>query len=202
MSNNSQPMDAFLDLRPNLPRNDDTREEFRSFLREELERILPEAVERIWELPPIILKEPFADYRELLVEARALFVAGHFYACVAMCGIVGERLVKDLLRTSVLIEKDGAIQRPGDVVFDQFERVDISSIVRFLKEAELLRPQASKSATDLIQLRNDYAHARGKEPVKDATKAIKWLHAVVEDTVSVFKRYEVKNGTLVRKAAR
>ena len=50
-----------------------------------------------------------------------------------------------------------------------------------------------------MQLRNAYAHARGKNPEDDAAKAITWLHAIVEDTVSVFKDFDVKDGAFVRK---
>lgn len=200
MADDQHLMNVFLDLLPNQPKNDKSRESFRHLLRERFEKTLPEAVERIWKLPPIILKEPFGEYVELLLETRALFVAGHFYSCVAMCGIVGERLAKDVLRASVLIDKDGTPQRPKDVAFDQFERVEVSGIVRFLKEAELLSAAAAKAAGDLGQLRNDYAHARGKDPEGDAAKAITWLHAVVEGTVSVFKHFEIKNGAFVRKS--
>jgi len=199
MTDDQQLMNVFLDLLPNQPKNDEARKSFRQLLQARFERTLPEAVERIWKLPPIILKEPFGDYVELLLETRDLFVAGQFYSCVAMCGIVGERLAKDILRASVLVEKDGTAQRPKETAFDQIERVDVSSIVRFLKEAELMTDAAAKAAKNLGELRNDYAHARGKNPEADAAKAIAWLHAVVEDTVSVFKHFEIKNGAFVRK---
>lgn len=192
-------MEVFLDLLPNSPRDDQTRKEYEKMLRQEFESRLPKSVERIWELPPIILKEPFGEYIDLLLETRQLFLAGHFYSCVAMCGIVGERLIKDVLRASVRIERDGQVSRPQDKAFDQFERVDVSSIVRFLKESQLLSGEAAKAADDLGQLRNSYAHARGKEPESDAIKAIKYLHTLVEDTVSVFKNFEIKDGAFVKK---
>ena len=109
MAEDSGLMDVFLDLEPNQPKNDQTRESFRQMLRHRLEQGLPEAVERIWKLPAIILKEPRKEYVSLLMEARELFVNGQFYSCVAMCGIVGERLVKDALRTAVLIERDNRL---------------------------------------------------------------------------------------------
>ena len=118
-----------------------------------------------------------------------------------MCGIVGERLVKDVLRASVLVEKDGKPQRPADVAFDQLERVEVNGIVRFLKEAELLSADSAKAARTLGELRNQYAHARGKKPQRDALKAIKLLHTLVEGTVSMFKDFEIKDGVFVRKTA-
>jgi hypothetical protein len=194
-----QTMNVFLDLLPKQPKNDQGRENFRQMLREQFEGRLPEAVERIWDLPPIILKEPAGDYFALLLEARELFVAGYFYSCVAMCGIVGERLVKDVLRTSVLVEKEGHAYRPKETAFDQLERVETSGLARFLKETGLLSDEAAKAADKLGHLRNGYAHARGKDPPKDAIEAIKLLHVLVEDTVSVFKDFEIKDGGFVRK---
>lgn len=86
-------IDVFIDLEPNQPKNEQTRASFREILLDRFEQRLPQAVEHVWELPPIILKEPLKEYVTLLLEARELFVLGQFYACVAMCGIVGERLI-------------------------------------------------------------------------------------------------------------
>ena len=196
---NEQP-DIFLDLLPNLPKNDQTRASIRQLLQQRCEDALPDAVERVWELPPMVVK-PQGEYLSLLLEARDLYLAGYFYSCVAMCGIVAERLVKDVFRTSVLVRKGGTPQLPPDAAFNQLERVEVNGIIRFLKEAGLLNAEAVKAAESLGQLRNQYAHARGQSPLSDALKAIKLLHTLVEDTVSVFKEFEIKAGTFVRKTA-
>ena len=65
--------------------------------------------------------------------------------------------------------------------------------------AGMISDEAAKAADKLGQLRNGYAHARGKDAPKDAIKAIKLLHVLVEDTVSVFKDFEIKEGAFVRK---
>lgn len=164
-----------------------------------MEERLQTSVERIWELPPIILKNPQAEYVALLVEARDLYVAGNYYSCVAMSGIVGERIIKDVLRASVRIQRDGTVVVPQDKAFDQLEQVEVGGMVRFLKEAEVLAAEAAKAAEELSRLRNQYAHARGKKPERDALEAIKLLHALVEGTVSMFKDFELKDGVFVRK---
>ena len=192
-------MKVFLDLTPNQPKNAKTLEQFAKMLRARSESRVSNAVERIWELPPIVLQEPDGEHMSLLVEARELFLWGHFYSCVAMCGIVGERLVKDVMRASVLVEREGHAHRPKDAAFDQLERVEVSGIVRFLKDAELLSDKAAEASGKLDGLRNKYAHARGKDPEKDALEAIKQLHTLVEGTVSVFKDFEIRNGAFVRK---
>jgi hypothetical protein len=199
MSEQSQLIDVFLDLLPNQPKNDQSRETFRQFLRQRFEAVLADAVERIWDLPSIVLLKPHSDYLKLLLEARDLYIIGHFYSCVAMCGIVGERLIKDAFRVSILVQKDGPPQTPPDSAFDQLERVEVNGIVRFLKEANLLSATAAKAAESLYQLRNKYSHARGKAPQPDALEAIKLLHALLEDTVSVFKDFKIKDGAMVRK---
>ena len=170
-------------MRGTGPDNEQTREEIRQDLCRRFEKKLPETVERIWKLPNIALKYPVRIYIELLLEGRDLFLDGYFYSCVAMCGIAGERIIKDELRASVLIKKGDQTQSSDSIAFDQFERVDISSIARFLSKAEILSDEAAKAVNDLIQLRNSYAHARGEKPEEDAIKAIEWLHTLVEGTV-------------------
>ena len=92
--------EAYLDNRPKSPHTDEQRKKFREDLTQKFEKNLPAAVERIWKLPCLNISKPYTD---LLFEARELFVEGHFYSCVAMCGIVGERLIKDMLRASVSV---------------------------------------------------------------------------------------------------
>ena len=50
-------------------------------------------IERLSQLPPLLIEA--GPYCELLREARDVFVDGHFYACVAMCGISFERFQRD-----------------------------------------------------------------------------------------------------------
>lgn len=194
-------MTVYVDFLPNQPKNDQSREEIAALLKGRFEQRLAAAVDRSWELPPIMLMKPDDVYIGLLLEARELFVAGYFYSCVAMCGVVGERLIKDMLRTSVLIQKNGISERPTDAALEQLERVDTKGIIQFLEKAKLLGAEAAKAANDLGELRNKYVHARGKDPGADATKAIKMLHALVEGTVSVFKEFEIKEGRLAPKTA-
>jgi len=104
-----------------------------------------------------------------------------------------------VLRASIWIEREGAVERPESEVFDQLERVDVSSLARFIRRAGLLSEDAYKAAAKLGELRNDYAHARGGQSQDDALKGIKLLHQVVEGTVSVFKDHEIKDGKFVRK---
>src|SRR5208283_772890 len=157
MSN--QLMTVYMDFLPNQPKNDQSREEIAALLKGRFEQRLPAAVDRNWDLPAIMLSKPSDEYLGLLLEARELFVAGYFYSCVAMCGIVGERLVKDVVRRSVLISKNGSPEQPTEVAFDQLERVEAIRFIEFLKTTELLETGAADAAKKLGELRNKYAHA-------------------------------------------
>ncbi len=190
-------VEVYVDFLSNQPNNKQTREEFRQILLSQFELRLPGAVERMFDLPPLIIKRPNAEYLDLLQEARELFRIGYFYSCVAMCGIVSERLIKDLLRHSVLVTGGGQTRQPTDEAFDQLERVDSSAIVRFVNKTGLLSDRARRAADNLIQLRNKYAHARGTSPQADALDAIKQLHDVVEGTVSLLRDYEISGGRFI-----
>jgi len=50
-----------------------------------------------------------------------------------MCGIASERIVKDLLRSAVKIEPSGRTTQPSPEAFDRLERVDASSLAKFLR---------------------------------------------------------------------
>jgi hypothetical protein len=163
-----------------------------------LEKRIDASVDRVWDLPAIIVKAE-GEYLNLLREARDLYLDGRFYSCVAMCGIVSERIIKDMLRASIWVEKDGQAERPESEAFDELEHAEAYRLARFFLKANLLSKEAFKAAQDLGTLRNKYAHARGGEPQSDALDAIKLLHKVIDGTVSVFKDHEIKDGKFVRK---
>lgn len=190
----------YIDFLSNQPKTDDTREKFREILRENLEKRLGESVDRMWELPQLAI-EPEGEYLSLLLESRELFVHGRFYSCVAMCGIVGERLIKDLLRVSILVKDNDAAKAPSERAFDQLEHVEVYGLINFLREAKILRDDAATAARKLGELRNRYAHSRGKDAPSDALTAIQLLHTIVEGTVSIFKDFQIKDGVLVEKRA-
>src|SRR6266542_7151463 len=94
--------EVYLDLLPNQPKDEIGRQNAATRLRQQLEMRIEASVERQWDLPPIIVN-PEGEYLALLLEARDLYIDGRFYSCVAMCGIVNQRLIKDTIRASVLI---------------------------------------------------------------------------------------------------
>ena len=54
----SELKEVYLDLTPNRPKTERTREDLGNELRQRFEERLPDAVERIWDLPPLVLQKP------------------------------------------------------------------------------------------------------------------------------------------------
>jgi hypothetical protein len=75
MSEEPNSSKVFLDMLSNHPKNDWTRKDFSDSLRQQFEEGLPDAVERGWDLPPLILRAQ-REYLTLLLEARQLYIAG------------------------------------------------------------------------------------------------------------------------------
>lgn len=193
-----QPPDlpVYIDSLPEQARIPEEIESFRETLRLGLERELDGIICRYAEVPSIIVHDS-GEYLHLLIEARDLYFRGFFYSCVAMCGIVAERIVKDTLRSALHVQRGQDMHAPTDEAFDQLERVEISGLIRFIGTCGIVSTEVQKAAEKLGQLRNDYAHARGRKPKSDALKAIKLLHQIVEGTVSVFKDFKIYEGKLV-----
>ncbi len=165
--------------------------ELRAGFRKEFETQLDGMIARASALPKIAI--PFETRTEqvatnLLLEARALYLHGFYYSCIAMCGIVSERIVKDIFRSNTFVAENGKAVLPSSEAFDQLERVDLTSIVKFCFKTNLINKTVSKSAEDLLQLRNKYAHARGQDAEADAKKAFGFLNLIVDETISVLNK--------------
>jgi len=93
-----------------------------------------------------------------------------FNSCVAMCGVVTERIIKDILRNHIYTVSKNVAYRPSDTAFDQREYIVIQRITNFLAETGLIDSEVKAAATKLAELRNKYVHARGHNPETDALK--------------------------------
>ncbi len=111
-----------------------------------------------------------------------MFVDGHFYACVAMCGISFERFQRDKA------EPYGATQK------DKMDR--IRSI---LKKNNVLSPKTLFLCESMAELRNKYAHGHGLKPKEDALKSLEWMHSFIDNETNLMRDYVIVNGILNRK---
>ena len=135
---------------------------------------------RLSQLPPLLIQ--VGPYCDLLREARDVFVDGHFYACVAMCGISFERFQRDKAKPC------GATRKHK-----------IWQVRKMLRNNKLLKPKTLTLCEEMADLRNDYAHGHGLKPKKDALKALGWLHRFIRNETSLMQDYVIKDGQLHRK---
>ena len=97
------------------------------------------------------------------------------------------------------IKKNSDFREPSDDVIKEMEKFDYYRIVKLLKNSGLISKDTRKNAIDLLELRNTYSHARGDSSEEDCIKAIELLHKIIEETISIFKNYEIRNGKFIQK---
>jgi len=136
--------------------------------------------ERLSQLPALLIET--GPYCNLIREARDVFVNGHFYACVAMCGISFERFQRDKAKP-----------------FGATRKHKISEVRDILKKNRVLKPGTLTLCEKMARLRNDYAHGDGLNPKEDALKALKWMHCFIDNETNLMRGYEIVNGVLTRK---
>jgi hypothetical protein len=135
--------------------------------------------ERLSQLPPLLIE--VGPYCKLIREARDVFVDGHFYACVAMCGISFERFQRDKARP-----------------YGATRRHKMHQVRRILKENSILKDETLELCEKMAKLRNDYAHGDGLEPKEDALKALSWMHSFIDNETTLMRNYIVVDGILHR----
>jgi len=136
--------------------------------------------ERLSQLPPLLIE--VGPYCKLLREARDVFVDGHFYACVAMCGISLERFQRDKAKT-----------------YGATRKHKIWEVRNMLQENRVLLPETLTLCKNMADLRNEYAHGHGLNPKEDALKALKWMHSFIDKETNLMRDYVIVNGVLSRK---
>jgi hypothetical protein len=178
--------DAFLDFLPNHLNNggDQARQMVAKHIRDQLESRMASALARYSQLPPIVVS--LGPHVSFLIEARALYVHGYLYSCVAQCGITCERVLKDVAARSLRLQQDGPATSLPEAALEHLDWFEHSRVARFLAACGLITPEVRKAALDLGELRNRYAHGSGTNAEVDAFKAVSHLHTIIEGTVSLF----------------
>ena len=135
--------------------------------------------ERLSQLPPLLIE--VGPYCKLLKEARAAFVDGHFYACVAMCGISFERFQRDKARP-----------------YGATRKHKMHKVRKILQENSILKNETLELCKKMAKLRNDYAHGDGLKPEEDALKALSWMHSFIDNETNLMRNYIIVDGILHR----
>ncbi len=184
VSGQAQP--AYVDFRPNTAKRQ-LKEELPNGSQEQATETLSNALgeptrgklERLSQLPALLIEE--GSYCQLVREARDVFVDGHFYACVAMCGISFERF-----------------QRDKAAPYGATRRHKISRVRRILQKNVVLKMGTLALCKKMAKLRNDYAHGDGLKPKEDALKALGWVHSFIDKETNLMRGYVIVDGVLTR----
>jgi hypothetical protein len=175
VSGQTQPV--YADFRPNAVKYD---------LKEKLAKIPPEQVEnrdileRISQLPPLLIED--GPYCQLIREARDVFIDGHFYACVAMCGISLERF-----------------QRDKAALYGVSREHTMKQVRSILQRNKVLLVGTLDLCKRMADLRNDYAHGHGLKPKEDALESLEWVHSFIDNETNLMRDYVIVDGILHRK---
>lgn len=137
-------------------------------------------IERLSQLPPLLIEE--GAYCGLIREARDVFVDGHFYACVSMCGISFERF-----------------QRDKASLYGATRKHKMFQVRNMLRQNEALLPETLDLCKRMADLRNDYTHGNGLNRKEDALKSLTWMHSFIDKETNLMRGYVIMNGILIRK---
>ena len=189
VSVSGQTQAAYADFRPNAAKRH-LREELSKGSQEQVAELPSGALgenplahdtwERLSQLPPLLIED--GPYCGLIREARDVFVDGHFYACVAMCGISFERFQRDKA------EPYGATR--------EHKMWQVRSI---LQKNKALSPGTFSLCKSMADLRNKYAHGHGLNPKEDALKSLEWMHSFIDNETNLMRDYVIADGILSRK---
>ena len=135
---------------------------------------------RLSQLTPLLIE--VGPYCKLLREARDVFVDGHFYACVAMCGISFERFQRDKAKP-----------------YGATRKHKMPRVRKILQENKVLKVETLSLCKKMAKLRNDYAHGDGQEPKEDALIALTWIHSFIDNETNLMRDYVIVDGVLSRK---
>jgi len=179
-----QPQPSYVDFRPNAARQElkqvqlkTSQKQVAELLSSALDESPRSRLERLSQLPSLLIE--VGPYCSLINEARAVFVDGHFYACVAMCGISLERFLRDKANPY------GA------------KREDKMWKIRKIVDKHL-SPGTPALCDDMMELRDDYAHGHGLNPQADALKALGWMHSFIDGETDLMRNYVIVEGVLNR----
>ena len=178
VSGQTQP--AYADFRPNAAKRHLSEESSKGPQKRPAELPSGAMDERLSQLPPLLIE--VGPYCKLLREARDVFVDGHFYACVAMCGISFERFQRDKAKP-----------------YGATRKHKIWQVRSMLQKNSVLSPGTLILCENMADLRNDYAHGHGLKPKEDALKALQWMHSFIDNETNLMRDYVIVDGVLSRK---
>ena len=173
------------------------KEDVKEILQDGFDRDLDGIMKRYEELPPLIAIA--GDYSDYLDEARRVYCYGNYVSCIALSGMTAEKIAKEYLVKHIEFIKNGKPIEKDEDLIEYIYRIEMNTVRELLVKSGIIEKKLRKPFQEIMRIRNKYVHGRGKNPEKDANKAIDYLHKIVDGTIFVLKDYALKDGFLVQK---
>jgi hypothetical protein len=173
----------YLDTIPNLLKDKKYEKEIKEQLLAQYNDKITEIINRYKILPAIVVNH--GVYTKSLIEARQVYVEGYFYSCIAMCCVTAEKIAKEILIQNLFIQQGNNLEKIPAEAIKYFEKINLETIREILLKSKLISVNLRTPYKNLAELRNKYMHIREITATKtDAISALKFLHNIIEETVS------------------
>jgi hypothetical protein len=151
-----------------------------------------EKARRHLRLPTLIIHQE-DEFLPLLLEARQTYIDGHFFSCVAAAVTTADRICIRLMHRFNL---PAAEQR-------QMLTRTFGQKIQPLRARGIITVQQEALLNKMNRIRTRHLHPRTAPSAmttkRDALAAVQLLHELLEGTFSVFRDYEISNGSFVPK---
>lgn len=129
----------------------------------------------------------------LLKEAIDSYILGNFFSTIALCGMTAERLCFDFI--------DFVDIRIGEKLLNEEQKqilykLPFNSLVDFFWKMGSFNKDTRSLMFQISDIRNRYVHPTTVRPAEDAIKTLNLLCKVLEEKLSIFQFYDIKDGEL------
>jgi hypothetical protein len=132
----------------------------------------------------------------ILREAIDSYLLGNYFSTIALCGMTAERLCYDFI--------DFVDIRIGEKLLDSEQKqvlykMPFNGLVEFFWKIGSFNDTTKNLMYQISDIRNRYVHPTKTKPPEDAIKILNLLCVVLEEKLSLFQFYDIRDGKFVLK---
>jgi DNA-binding Xre family transcriptional regulator len=135
---------------------------------------------------------------DLVKEAVDSYILGHYQATIALSGMAAERLLYDFID---FVE----IRIQDKIILDSEQKavlykMPFNRLIEFFWRLGSLNDKTKNQLNKIAEIRNEYVHPQQTQKTSEvAIKILNLLCNVLEEKLSLFKFYDLKDGRFVLK---
>jgi hypothetical protein len=132
----------------------------------------------------------------LLMEAIDSYTLGNFFSTIALCGMTAERLCYDFIDfVDVRIGEKSLNDKQKQVLY----KLPFHNLVEFFWEIGSFNERTKILMFEIAGIRNRHIHPTMVRPAEDAINILNLLCKILEEKLSIFQFYDIKDGKLILK---